>query len=162
MVEKFLFDDLEAAKLVRTTFAGLWGLDMSSPSKTKDIISRIRGDPEKFVLKPQLEGGGNNIYGSEITKFLNKINPEELEAYIAMERIFPAVGKNYLVRPGMTVELVDTVSELGVYGYLLGDISKQTVIKNVSGGHFLKTKETGVDEGGIMAGASSLDSPFLI
>ena len=30
-------------------------------------------DPEKYVLKPQREGGGNNVYGEDIKPFLQNI-----------------------------------------------------------------------------------------
>ena len=33
-------------------------------------VSRALEHPEKFVLKPQREGGGNNIYGEDIRPFL--------------------------------------------------------------------------------------------
>lgn len=59
------------------------------------------------------------------------------------------------------VELADTISELGVYGYLLGNVAEDRVIANAAAGHALRTKKMGTDEGGIMAGAAALDSPFL-
>ena len=31
-------------------------------------------NPEKYVLKPQREGGGNNIYGKEVSNLLSTIN----------------------------------------------------------------------------------------
>ena len=30
-------------------------------------------NPEKYVLKPQREGGGNNVYGDDIKPFLESI-----------------------------------------------------------------------------------------
>ena len=30
-------------------------------------------NPEKYVLKPQREGGGNNVYGADIKPFLESI-----------------------------------------------------------------------------------------
>ena len=45
-------------------------------------------EPERFVLKPQREGGGNNVYGEDIPEFLEKIkDSSERNAYILMERI---------------------------------------------------------------------------
>ena len=50
--------------------------------------------PDKFVLKPQREGGGNNVYGEDIKPFLEKIrHSEERNAYILMDRIHPPVTK---------------------------------------------------------------------
>ena len=51
-------------------------------------------NPEKYVLKPQREGGGNNVYGEDIKPFLEKIrHSEERNAYILMDRIHPPVTK---------------------------------------------------------------------
>ena len=55
-------------------------------------------DPERFVLKPQREGGGNNVYGEDIKPFLQKIKDSaERSAYILMDRIHPPkyVGRNH-------------------------------------------------------------------
>lgn len=77
----------------------------------------------RFVLKPQREGGGNNIYGADIRREMLKMkNSKERTAWILMELIKPPVTKNYMVRPGgpEVPSLVEVVSELGIYGALLG------------------------------------------
>ncbi len=48
---------------LRQFFAGLWGLDDLSDPDTAAIVSAALADPDAFVLKPQREGGGNNLYG---------------------------------------------------------------------------------------------------
>ncbi len=54
--------------------------------------------PQRYVLKPQREGGGNNIYGEDIVSFLNKIkDSSERDAYILMDKINPPKTKNYVV-----------------------------------------------------------------
>jgi ABC-type uncharacterized transport system substrate-binding protein len=55
--------DTEEARALQKCFAGLWSLDDPSASETKDIIAQAIRDPEKYILKPQREGGGNNLYG---------------------------------------------------------------------------------------------------
>lgn len=79
-------------------------------------------NPERFVLKPQREGGGNNTYGDDIPPFLEKIkNSEERNAYILMDRILPPKTMNYVVRPGQEkAELKEVISELGIFGYVIG------------------------------------------
>ena len=79
-------------------------------------------NPEKYVLKPQREGGGNNIYGRDIVPFLSKLkDSDERNAYILMDRINPPITTNYVVRPGKDkAEMVKCVSELGIFGYLIG------------------------------------------
>ena len=86
-------------------------------------VAAVRKCPERFVVKPQREGGGNNIYGSDIPAFLDTIvgTPEQ-DAYIVMDRISPPVSTNYMVRPlADGPMLVKTISELGIFGYCIGD-----------------------------------------
>ena len=79
-------------------------------------------DPKKYVLKPQREGGGNNMYDDEIKKQLELMkNSKDRTAWILMERIYPPLQKNYLIRAGSEdVEIQEFVSELGIYGVLMG------------------------------------------
>ena len=74
------------------------------------------------MLKPQREGGGNNVYGADIKPFLEKIKDSpERNAYILMDRIQPPITTNYMVRPGQEkAQLVDVISELGIFGYVIG------------------------------------------
>ena len=73
------------------------------------------------MLKPQREGGGNNVYGADIKPFLENIkDSEERNAFILMDRIQPPVTTNYMVRPGQNAKLVDVISELGIFGYVIG------------------------------------------
>lgn len=75
------------------------------------------------MLKPQREGGGNNIYGEEIREALDKMKcNKERCAWILMERIHPPLLKGYIVRPGGpdVPELEDLVSELGIFGTIIG------------------------------------------
>lgn len=51
---------------------------------------------------------------------LARKNPNELSAYILMDRINPPTTKNYILRPGNKLIFTNVVSELGIYGVLLG------------------------------------------
>jgi hypothetical protein len=79
-------------------------------------------DPANFVLKPQREGGGNNIYGEDVSTYLTKIrDTEERSAWILMERINPPLQRNYMVRPNLAEPIyTDFVSELGIFGVVIG------------------------------------------
>jgi len=118
-------------------------------------------DPEAYVLKPQREGGGNNIYRSKIPQFLQSL-PDELhyEAYILMELIQPPPFDNSIIREGKVVT-GGVVGELGVYGTILWDSIGQ-VLQNEEAGWLLRTKGKGVDEGGVAAGYGCVDSVCLI
>jgi len=157
-VEKFLGDKIQIDS-VRDIFTGLYSLDHDEAGD-KSYAAAV-ANPAKFVLKPQREGGGNNVYGEDIKPFLENIkDSEERNAYILMDRIQPPVTKNYMVRPGQKPRLVDVISELGIFGYVIGN--KDTIMTNKYVGQMLRTKLSHVDEGGVAAGLGALDSVFLV
>ncbi|KJH49407.1 glutathione synthase [Dictyocaulus viviparus] len=156
VVERFVGHPRDAAA-IRSTFAGLWAISGSHPLTDK-LIKNAIAHPSRFVLKPQLEGGGGNFYGEQVAEKLQTLSGEERGAYILMERIQPLVAENYLIRAMEPVALSSVVSELGVYGYALGERGIPEVRQ---GGHLLRTKPDNVDEGGVAVGAAVIDSPFL-
>ncbi|KAG2563848.1 hypothetical protein PVAP13_8KG368900 [Panicum virgatum] len=118
VLERFL-DNKDIAKL-RKSFAGLWSLD------NEEIVKSAIEKPDLFVLKPQREGGGNNIYGHDLRDMLIKLQKEQgesLAAYILMQRIFPKASLTPLVRGGDCFEDL-TISELGIYGAYLRNKDK--------------------------------------
>lgn len=56
-------------------------------------------------------------------------------------------------------EIVDMVSELGIFGAIIG--SKDKIMYNHQVGHMLRTKVSSANEGGVAAGLGALDSVFL-
>ncbi|KAG0724060.1 Glutathione synthetase [Chionoecetes opilio] len=156
ILKKFLSDS--EAKLVSQLFTGLYTLDMS-PEGDQAVQMAVE-NPERFVLKPQREGGGNNVYGEEIRTVLEKIrDSKEREAYILMDRIRPPIQQNYLVRAHQAATLVEVVSELGIFGTILGNA--KDIQSSKFAGHMLRTKLSSVNEGGVAAGLGALDSVFL-
>ncbi|KAL8619428.1 hypothetical protein ACOMHN_011779 [Nucella lapillus] len=157
-VERFI-RDASAVKRIRHTFAGLYSLDKGSDGD--EAVKMAVESPGKFVLKPQREGGGHNLYGDEMKSLLQKIgSTQEREAYILMERIFPLPEKNFLIKAGKPLVSMDTVSEMGIYGVHIGEGEKE--IANDTCGHMLRTKSEGTDEGGITVGFAVLDTPFVV
>lgn len=159
-LERFLPDPAEAA-LVRASFAALYGLDPGR-AETEAAVREALARPEEFVLKPQREGGGNNMYGAEMVASLRRMSEEERAAFILMGLIRPPLVESLLVREG-AVERLPCLYELGIYGVYLGD-SSQTgkTLLNVSCGHLLRTKPATSDEGGVAAGFAVLSSPLLV
>ena len=74
--------------------------------------------PDRYILKPQREGGGNNIYGERILDFLNNKSAEELKSYILMGKIFstPHIG---LIMKNKKLDICPVISELGIFGYTI-------------------------------------------
>ena len=114
------FDDKEKIEEIRGIFTGLSSVD--NDEQGKKAVEAAMANPEKYVLKPQREGGGNNIYGQDIVPFLSNMKDDnERNAYILMDRINPPITTNYVVRPGSSgAEMVKVISELGIFGYLIG------------------------------------------
>ena len=91
-IEKYFPERPNSVRLIRSTFAGLWGLEYGD-EETKKVIADAIANPDNYVLKPQLEGGGGNYYGEEIPSKLKAMSHDELAAHILMERIKPMVVK---------------------------------------------------------------------
>ena len=146
------------AELLRTFFAGQWGLEDLSDPATAAVVAHAIAQPEQYVLKPQREGGGNNYYGEALAARLAQ-GGRGLAAFILMQRILPPSHRAVMVRRGQAVE-ADTLSELGVYSTYVrrGD----TVLLSAEAGHLVRTKAASSDEGGVAAGFAVLDSPLLV
>ncbi|KAK2365082.1 glutathione synthetase, chloroplastic [Trifolium repens] len=154
VLERFLENKDDIAKM-RECFAGLWSLDDS------DIVKKAIERPELFVMKPQREGGGNNIYGDAVRDTLiklQKLGSQEDAAYILMQRIFPTASASVLMRNGCWHK-DRAISELGVFGTYLRN--KDTVIINNQSGYLMRTKISSSDEGGVAAGFAVIDSVYL-
>lgn len=158
VLEMFL-NDPKKILAVRELFVGLYGLDFDELGE--QTVQMALGEPDRFVLKPQREGGGNNVYGAEVREVILKMKDDkERTAWILMERIIPPIIKGYIVKPDTVTALTDLVSELGIYGVIIGD--EHNIIVNRQVGHMIRTKSATADEGGVAAGIGALDSPFLI
>ena len=116
--------------------------------------------PEKFVLKPQREGGGNNIYKQDIPQFLNKIDRKDWGAYILMELISPETFQNKILRNGQIYH-ENIVSELGVFGTIVFDEQSGAIKSNKNAGWLLRSKFETSDEGGVAAGFGCVDNVYL-
>ncbi|GBP55936.1 Glutathione synthetase [Eumeta japonica] len=159
-LEKLMGPSSSVAR-VRDIFTGLYSLDFDE-SGEKAVEMAIE-DAERFVLKPQREGGGNNVYGADVREVLLRMrHSRERAAYILMERILPPLVAGYVVRPGAPVPppMVDLVCELGIFGVIIG--TKDKIYSNKQVGHMLRTKTADANEGGVAAGLGALDSPYLV
>ena len=160
----FLKED-DAIKRIQEVFAGLYSLEFNDEGEA--IIEKAMSEPKRYVLKPQREGGGNNIYNDDIKRHLESVkSSEERTAWILMDRLYPPVQKNYIVRAqnepfeNHSPYFSDIVSELGVYGVVIGDQEK--IVYNEEVGHILRSKPSSENEVGIAAGFGAIDSPYLV
>ena len=173
-VERFVPGAGDAAA-IRSAFAGLYSLgadaDGGDGAAVREVLTG--GAEGRYVLKPQREGGGNNYYGREMVDVLSAnctVTGEgddarvelsaELGEYILMERLFPPQQLAVLLRNGRVEGTGMSISELGCFGTIVAD-GEGEVVHNEYGGFLLRTKFSGVDEGGVASGFATLSSPYL-
>lgn len=140
------------AALVLPTLAAMHQL-------TDDNVARACDAPQDFVLKPQREGGGNNLYGDDIPAKLAVTPRDQRPQYVLMDRIIPDPAQNVMVRDE-NVTAAHVVSELGVFGVHLQ--VHGSVVRSDAVGTLLRSKRADVDDGGVAAGVAVLDSPYLV
>jgi glutathione synthetase len=149
--------DAETAPRLRETFAGLYGPEDPIPTPAGELPAwrAALAAPQRYVLKPQREGGGNNFYDEDIPRVLGSATARERAGYILMERIRPIAHDTVLVREGVARQ-VTCVSEIGRFGVLLAEGEAIRINQDV--GYLVRTREQHLREGGISAGFGHLDS----
>jgi len=163
VLERFT-DSRAERETIRNCFAGLWSLENlsrdggSEGDATTEFVHDALANPENYVLKPQREGGGNNVYGEDLKAMINE-GGDDLSAYILMQRIKPSKHTCHLLFEGRITK-AETVSELGIYGVYLSDNGREVV--NECCGALVRTKLSSSDEGGVTSGHACLSSPLLI
>lgn len=155
ILKRFLNDE-EKIRMVEDVFTGLYPLESAS------AFEMAMKEPNKYVLKPQREGGGNNFYGDEIPEALSDIKDNvQRSAWILMDRIVPPTIQGYVIRSGGSpLNVSDCVSELGIFGIIIDNADN--IFENYQAGHMLRTKLSTVNEGGVAAGLGAVDTPYLV
>lgn len=164
-LKRFL-PDTEVASRVLSTFAPIYPLDNSEAGR---LARKLAVDPDsavRYVLKPQREGGGNNVYRKAIPSFLEKLPESHWPAYILMEMIEPPPLQNSILRNG-ELQKGGVICELGVYGVCLWksgslDVQKGEILESWEAGYLLRTKGDQSEEGGVAAGFGAVDSCCLV
>ncbi|KAK0863810.1 hypothetical protein LTS02_006368 [Friedmanniomyces endolithicus] len=163
IVAQFL-PDARRANEVMGTFMPMLPLD-STPQGLE--ARRLAMDPMlavDYVLKPNLEGGGHNVFRTDIPAYLSRIPEEDWERYILMRLITPPISaKPGMLLTGQEVYEGPVVSELGVLGFALWQNTRRgatkqdgpgkvEIMRNETLGWTFKTKPTGVDEMSVVKG----------
>jgi hypothetical protein len=134
----------------------------SSEEKRKEILSDLRNNYKDYIVKPQREGGGNNYYNEEILKLLPEGDEQPsnmLMNAVIMERVNPPEQKCHVLHENSLKEMT-CVTEYSIFGVLLSD--EKEINTNRGIGYFLRTKESSVQEGGLVSGFSAANLPYLI
>ncbi|QIW98435.1 hypothetical protein AMS68_003953 [Peltaster fructicola] len=165
-LDRFLPNKADA-DIVRSTFAPIYPLDKSEAGLEARKLATNPQTAHKYVLKPQREGGGNNIYRETIPEFLKTLPEQQWPAYILMEMIEPPPQRNTIFRNGVMAS-GNIICELGIYGTCLWEEvdgvgkGRRQVTHNGEAGYLLRTKGADSSEGGVAAGFGSVDSLCLV
>lgn len=66
----------------------MWGLEDLSDSDTAAAVQAAVAEPYRYILKPQREGGGNNLYGvsawSDLQVFARAPTERVLAAWVCV------------------------------------------------------------------------------
>jgi len=151
----------------------------SSEERCKAVVAAAIANPNDWVLKPNREGGGNNIYGRNLQNILLKIS-EDLssqnqkvnsqtnqigEHYILMRKIksIPFAAE-LLTKNGEIKSCPQTISELGLFSVFCADGRNENEVNelvNKVAGSFIRTKLATSEEGGVCSGFGFLNTPFF-
>jgi len=113
--------------------------------------------PEDWVLKPQREGGGNNLYGQDMVCRLQAMRPEEDAAFVLMEYIRPAAFRSVRLVENEPVEGL-CLTEFGTFGaFLMEPGGLETPLVDEDLGYLLRTKDHQSREGLVIGGYAALD-----
>lgn len=56
---------------IKHLFKGIWTLEyIDTDLEVRAVVEKAIANPNRFVIKPQMEGGGNNFYGDKVKNML--------------------------------------------------------------------------------------------
>jgi glutathione synthase len=114
-------------------------------------------NPDRWVLKPHREGGGNNFFGERLVSQLTQMSQDEAHAYILMEKIQQNVFDSVRMVEGQAIPC-RCVTELGFFGTAFYPGPEKASLFNRAEGYLLRTKDESMDEGLVLGGFSFLDT----
>ncbi|KAJ5118217.1 hypothetical protein N7526_009854 [Penicillium atrosanguineum] len=162
-LEHFLSKSDAAA--LRETFVPIYPLDKTDAGLYARELVRDKEHSVGYILKPSLEGGGNNVYGEEIPGFLASVPESQWSKYILMKQIDPPMSSNILMSSA-GIDSGDVVSELGVLGCCLWKANPSDggcdMLHNSVAGWTFKTKHADIDEMSVVKGYGCFGTPRLV
>ncbi|XP_062522399.1 glutathione synthetase-like isoform X2 [Corticium candelabrum] len=159
VLERFV-RNVDSVKQLRATFLNMYLLDQTPEGN--NAAAKAIANPSDYVIKPQREGGGSNIYNEDVKKTLIDLKDSTIRgSYTMQDRIHPVETTNYFLRHGHLEELkpITVINETGIFGAFVrtGD----DIVLNSVPGHYMRTKEATATEGSIRLGNTAIGSPWL-
>ena len=143
-------------------FGGIFSIRDMPTEEIKELLNKVKNEPDKYILKPMKEGGGNNITGEK----LKEIIPEEgaeisdlIKNSVIVDKIESYEHEGLVIRDEKLM-IQNSISEYSIYGIIL--TNENNLIMNKSVSFLVRTKEKSSVEGGIIEGAGAIDIPCLL
>ena len=143
-------------------FGGIYYIKDMDQEKQKELFSQIKTDPNKYILKPMREGGGNNITGDKLKELIPEEGNEPndlLKVSVIVDKIDAAVHESIVLK-NEKINIQNSISEFSIYGIIL--TNENSLVMNKSVSFLVRTKNKDDTEGGIMEGAGAVDLPCLL
>lgn len=160
VLERFITDEDDQRSLTNS-FGRMWPLDTTALGLQGRALAL---DPEaavKYVLKPNRDGGGNNIYRAAIPAYLRGQPESSWSRYILME-LFDPPDQDGKLMTGEGIYEGSVVSELGIIGTCLWRRDREVLENGGAAGWTFKTKPVHVDEMSVVKGYGCFDCPRLV
>ncbi|XP_056452369.1 glutathione synthetase-like [Gadus chalcogrammus] len=158
VLERFFPEQPQVVQQIRATFVGSYTLDQCPEGDRAAAMAM--DSPDRYVLKPQREGGGHNFFDADLVRVLEEEGAGRGRAsYVLMERLRPRVERNVLLRRDTPPEPCDVVGELGVFGAYIR--AEGEMVLNVVAGHVMRTKPAEHRQGGVNQGLAVFDNLIL-
>mgnify|MGYP002626335741 FL=1 len=143
-------------------FGGIYYIRDMSQENINDLFNKIKLEPNKYILKPMKEGGGNNITGEKLKELIPENNSEIndiIKNSVIVDRIDSYIHEGLILRDEK-LNVQNSISEYSIYGIIL--TNENNIIMNKSVSFLVRTKNKESIEGGIIEGAGAIDIPCLL
>ncbi len=138
------------------SFCGIWTIEDFARDKLKMLEFILsRGGFGRFVLKPQREGGANNLFNGQIQTAIEELTADELGAYILMEKIEAKTHTN-IHCDWKELKVRDSIDEIGLFHFSLWKDGSE--VTQAAGGSLVRTKLSEFEEGGVSMGYAVINS----
>ena len=144
-------------------YKGMWSLEHITNPEAKEVhevVQKAIINPSEYILKPQREGGGNNLYDDDLIKVLTTWDKKDIAQFLIMEKIRAPKIKHYMLRAGRA-KYLDTITEYGIFSNVLarnrGQGQEPEILDNEVFGLLIRTKDASCNEGGVNSGFAVMD-----
>lgn len=105
----------EEAHILQRSMTQVKELSTLSEQEYNSLLISVKQNPEQWILKPNREGGGNNMFGASLIPVLESLSIEERKGYILHEKIDSKFYDNYSINSDQILTKIKCDYELGKF-----------------------------------------------